>query len=120
MSRSGIEFVGRWATAERRLVEAAVRAADDYLGACRPRPWVFEKKAGGEFSATQLSLFEGKLAAAKLHDLLEELRHAVAAATPAAPALTWRDAWCTPTAADRAGPIVTRSPGCSTGSAAGR
>lgn len=78
-----VELVGRWSSRERNLVEAAVRAAEDFLGAGRPRPWVFEKKGGGEFSATQPSLFEGKLAAAKLPDLLEKLRRAVAAAAQA-------------------------------------
>jgi hypothetical protein len=76
---SGVEFVGRWPNAERRLAEGAVRAAEEYLGTRMPRPWVFELKAGGEFSLTQRSLFEGKLAAAKLPDLLEKL-HSVAAA----------------------------------------
>lgn len=81
MGRGSIEFVGRWPKAERNLVEMSVSATEQFLGVRPPGPWVFAKGDGGEFSATQPAVFAGKLAAAKLPDLLEKLRRAVAAAS---------------------------------------
>lgn len=40
-------FVGAWPAAERRVVEAAVRSVEEYLGAPLPSAWRFEKTAGG-------------------------------------------------------------------------
>lgn len=80
MGHEPIEFVGRWHHAERNLVGMTVSATEQFLGERPPGPWVFEKEAGGEYSATQPALFEGKVVAPKLGDLLEKLRRFVAAA----------------------------------------
>lgn len=81
MIRRDAEFVGSWLKAERRLVEMTVSATNEFLGAVVRHRWVFEKTDAGEFSATQPSLFDGKVVAPKLGDLLEKLSRFVAAAT---------------------------------------
>ena len=79
MSHGGVRFVGDWGRGERRLVELSVAAADDFLGAHMPAPWVFSKGRGG-FTATQPSLLEGGAKASKLGDLLDQVRSAAAGA----------------------------------------
>jgi hypothetical protein len=80
MSHGGIQFVGEWRRCERRIVELSVSATDEFLGAHMPEPWTFTKGAAG-FSVTQPSLLEDIEEASKLIDLLEQLRHAVVAAS---------------------------------------
>jgi hypothetical protein len=79
MSHGGIRFVGDWRRCERRIVELTVAATDDFLGAHMPEPWTFTKGRGG-FTVTQPSLIEGGAEGAHLADVLEQIRHAAAAA----------------------------------------
>jgi hypothetical protein len=79
MSHGGIRFVGDWRRGERRIVELTVAATDEFLGAQMPEAWTFTKGGGG-FTLTQPSLIEGGAEATHLADVLEQIRHAAAAA----------------------------------------
>lgn len=72
-----VRFLGDWLPGERKVAAAAAAAACEFLNFAMPTPWVFVKGARG-YSLTQRVLFRSEKTAAKLPDLLEEIRRAAA------------------------------------------
>lgn len=85
MNTDRIRFVGAWSEAERKLAGMSAAATEEFLGVEMPRRWVFVRGSAG-FSVTQPALFQGEASAAKLPDLLEQIRSAAAALDRARPA----------------------------------
>lgn len=76
-----VVFVGAWSAAERRVVEAAARSVEEYLGAPLPSGWRFEK-SGGVFVVSQPSLLLGRARASTVGELVGRVREAAEFAAP--------------------------------------
>lgn len=81
MGRGGVRFVGRWPGRERRLVEAAVASAEEFLAAPLRTPWTFERSEGG-YAVSQPALLLRRSRAATLDELVGRIAESAEFAAP--------------------------------------
>lgn len=81
MGREGVRFVGRWPGRERRLVEAAVASAEEYLAARLQTLWTFERSEGG-YVVSQPALLLRRSRASTLDELIRRIAESAEFAAP--------------------------------------